>query len=113
MYWLTGLLGLALGIAPFVLGYSQNTPALWTSISLGALVLVVSAYKALAGDYGRWEYWVAGIAGFLAVIAPFTLGFSALSTAMYTTVILGAALLAVAAYQLYYALPNDSDVEPK
>ena len=35
MYWLTGVLGLILVVAPFIMGYTENLAALWTSIILG------------------------------------------------------------------------------
>lgn len=106
MYWITGVLGLALIIAPFVMNYSNNPAALWTSIILGAIVLLVSAYKAWAKDEARWEYMVAGIAGLLAVFAPFILGFSALTTAMWTSIILGGLLAFLAGYEGFFAKPR-------
>lgn len=106
MYWITGILGLALGIAPFVLGYSDHSGAMWTSIILGALVFLVSAYRAFDDSQVGWEYWVAGIAGLLAVLAPFILGFASLTMAMWTTVILGAVMLILAGYELFYDLPH-------
>jgi uncharacterized membrane protein HdeD (DUF308 family) len=111
MYWITGLLGLVLGIAPFVLGYSDHTSALWTSVILGAIVFLVSLYEAF-GDHGSasWEYWTAGFAGLLAIIAPWIFGFSALTTALWTTVIVGAVLLILAAYELFYDLPQQQNV---
>jgi hypothetical protein len=42
MYWLTGLLGLALVVAPFALGYSGDPTALWSSIILGTVVALVA-----------------------------------------------------------------------
>ncbi|MCL5951750.1 MAG: SPW repeat protein [Chloroflexi bacterium] len=101
MYWLTGILGLALILAPSILGYGANATANWTSIILGAVVVVVSVVKALAKDVGKWEYWVAGIAGVLTVIAPFVLGFSAHATALRTSIILGAVVAILAGYQVF------------
>ncbi len=66
MYWLTGILGLLLVIAPFVLVFNGNPVALWTSVILGAAVVVVSAIKGWVHDTTPWEYWVAGILGILA-----------------------------------------------
>jgi len=91
MYKYTGVLGLALVAAPFILGYRSDTTAMWTSIVIGAVIVLVSYVKSRAVDDGtRWEYWVAGLAGLLAVIAPFVLGFSAVTAALWTSIILGA-----------------------
>jgi uncharacterized membrane protein HdeD (DUF308 family) len=112
MYWLTGLLGLLLGIAPFVLGYRDHTYALWSSVILGAIVVLVSAYKAIDSRPANWEYWVAGLAGLLAVIAPFALGFSTLTSALWTTIVLGVILLILAAYEVFYR-PQQSSASAK
>ncbi len=87
MYWITGLLGLALIAAPFVLGYSGNAAALWTDMVLGALVAIASAWKLIAQDKVNWEYWAAGILGILAIIAPFVMGFSTLTAALWATLV--------------------------
>ena len=105
MYWLTGILGLALVAAPYVLGYSANPTAVWTSLILGALVVIVSAYKAFAHDMANWEYWAVGILGLVAVIAPFVLGFSAQASA---TLVLGALVAILAAYQVFFVKPPET-----
>jgi bacteriorhodopsin len=99
MYWLTGILGVFLIIAPFVLGYAGNTTAMVSSVILGALVVIVSIIKGAIRDMTRWEYWVAGILGILAILAPFVLGF-AQTGPLDVSVTLGAVLIVVAGYQL-------------
>ena len=106
MYWITLILGLALIVAPFGLGYSGEPMALWTSIVLGLVVTLVSAYKAWARDTARWEYMVASIAGLLAVLAPFILGFSTLTMAVWASIILGALLAFLAGFEGFFAKPQ-------
>ncbi|MGE5042346.1 MAG: SPW repeat protein [Candidatus Levyibacteriota bacterium] len=89
MYWITGILGLALAVAPWVLNYTGNGVALWSSVILGGLTVIASLIEGAQHDRAAWEYWAAGILGILAIISPFALGFSAYSTAMWTTVVLG------------------------
>ncbi len=48
MYWIIGILGLALILAPFVLGYSDNSTALCTNIVLGAAIAILAGIKAFA-----------------------------------------------------------------
>ncbi len=101
MFWATGILGILLIIAPFVLGFSSNSGAMWTGVILGIITLVVSIVKGLAHDPSKWEYWVTGIMGILAIIAPFVLGFTALTTAMWTCIILGVITLVLSAYEVF------------
>jgi len=101
MYWITGILGLALIVAPFVLGYSGDTTALWSSIILGVIVVVASGIQGLVHDVTKWEYWVAGIAGLLAVVAPFVLHFNTLTTALWASVILGAVMAILSGYEVF------------
>lgn len=106
MYWLTGILGVVLIIAPFILGYSSNQAALWSSMLIGLVVALVSLYKALSKDTARWEYAVAAAMGLVAVFAPFMFGFSTIATAMWATIILGAIIAFVAGYQGFFAKPQ-------
>jgi hypothetical protein len=102
MYGLTGLLGIAMAVAPFVLGYRDNTIAMWTSIILGVVVLVASILEGMDVDQSKWEWWVAGIAGVLAIIAPFAFGFTALTMALWTFIVLGAVVAIVAGYEVFF-----------
>lgn len=101
MYWITGVLGLALMASPAILGYGTDATANGTSLVLGAVVVIVSVVKALAKDLGKWEYWVAGIAGVLMVIAPFVLSFSANATALWASIILGALVAILAGLKVF------------
>lgn len=100
MYWLTGILGFALTIAPFVFGYSENTAALWTSVIIGITTLSVSWIEGAQEDREDWEYWTAAVLGLVAVIAPFVLGFGSHAVAMWTSVIVGALLAIIAGSKL-------------
>ena len=85
MKWYTFILAALLVIAPFVLGYSNLSGAVWGSIILGAVSLIAGFMEKF-----RW----AAIAGVLAFISPWILGFSGTSVALWTTLIL-AALIAI------------------
>ena len=102
MFWLTGLLGLALIVAPFVLGYNTDNNALWASIILGTAILIVSVLEGVVRDLSNWEYWIAGLAGVLAILAPFVLQFNApeKSTQMWVSIILGAIVAVLCLYEI-------------
>jgi hypothetical protein len=102
MYWLTAILGLAMALAPFALGYRDNTFAMWTSVVLGAIVLLASLYEGIDERKAKWEWWVAGIAGILAVLAPFVFGFTLTTVALWSMIILGAVVFIVAGYEVFF-----------
>jgi uncharacterized membrane protein HdeD (DUF308 family) len=103
MYWLTGILGLAMALAPFAFGYNTNTFAMWTSVVLGLIVLAASVFEGLDEHKAKWEWWVAGVAGILAVIAPFAFGFTLTTMALWTTIALGAIIFLLAGYEVFFA----------
>jgi len=102
MYRIIGVLGLAIGVAPFLLGYSDNFTALWTSLGLGTIAILASLIEAAEEDKGKWEYWVAGFAGIAAIAAPFLLGFGTISAALWTSVSVGALLFVLSGTKLMY-----------
>jgi hypothetical protein len=89
MYWVTGILGLILGVAPWTFGYSNNIVALWTSLIVGAATNIVSIVEAANANRQTWEYWTAGVLGLIAIIAPFVFGFGNYANAMWSSVVLG------------------------
>lgn len=105
MFWLEAILGLALVIAPFALGYRDNSAAMWGSVVIGLLVMAVSAYKAYTKKPERWEGWVNVVAGIVAVLLPFIFGFSALATALWTMALIGI-LIAVLSGIVLYTTPE-------
>jgi len=100
MYWYTGILGLLMVAAPWVLGFSSDTSAMWTSVALGAILFVLAAVEAYQKDKVMWEYWTAGLVGILAIAAPFVLGFSALTAALWSLIILGGLAILVSGYKV-------------
>jgi uncharacterized membrane protein HdeD (DUF308 family) len=103
MYWLTVVLGLAMAVAPFAFGYDTNTFAMWTSIVLGLVVMLASLFEAMDEAKAKWEWWVAGIAGILAVIAPFVFGFTLTTMSFWTIIVLGAIVFILAGYEVFFA----------
>jgi len=89
MYWITGILGLAFVLAPYVLGYSNITAALWTSILIGGATIVVSWIEGAQRDREQWEYWTAAVLGVVAIVAPFIFGFGEQAAATWTSVVVG------------------------
>jgi ABC-type Mn2+/Zn2+ transport system permease subunit len=107
LYWITGLLGLALGVSPWVFSYTDNTNALWASIIIGAVILLLSAWKVVARDDDQyWEYWFVGLAGLVAVAAPFVLSFNTLTAALWVSIAIGVLVALVSAFEVFFVEPN-------
>ena len=104
MYYLTGILGVAAMVAPYLFGFSSNPPALWTSLIVGAVLIVASVLEGLAGDKDDVEYWVAGLTGLVAIIAPFVLGFSGMTLAYGAVAAVGVVTVLVAGARLFLRL---------
>lgn len=100
MYWIIGLLGLALLIAPFALDYTTDTVAMWTNIIIGVITLLAAGFEATAKGRENWEYALAGVAGIVLVAAPFVLNFTTLAAAVWTTVVIGVVMVIIAGIQL-------------
>ena len=94
MNWVTIVLGAALCLAPFVLGYSATPVALWTSLIMGVVIGVLG--------YVKQYKWAAGV-GLLTAIAPWVLGFSGIAAALWSCLILGVAVALLAGYQGFFA----------
>lgn len=101
MKWLTGILGLAMAFAPFIFQYSSHAVAMWTSIGLGAVVIVLSLLEVLDESPRHWEYWVAGLVGVAAVAAPFAFGFTALTWALWLMIGFGLLMILISGYEVY------------
>lgn len=100
MYWVTGAIGLILMAAPFIMQYSDNSVALWTSILVGLATVVVSWIEGVRERKENWEYWAAALFGLAAIAAPFALNFSSHATAMWTTVVAGIFIVLFAGSEL-------------
>ncbi|HSA83967.1 MAG TPA: hypothetical protein VLF20_03705 [Patescibacteria group bacterium] len=50
MYWLTGIIGIAVLFAPFVFGYAENIPLLWASVILAIILLSIATEYVFYGD---------------------------------------------------------------
>lgn len=101
MYLLTGFLGIVSIVAPYLFGYSLDTTALWTSIIIGAVLLIASIFEGVAAGKEKWEYWVLGITGVVAVLAPFIFGFATLAAAFWTLLIIGVVTIVAAGAKLF------------
>ncbi len=97
MKWITVILGVALFLAPFVLGYSDNSRALWTSLIMGAVIAVLG-YAV--------QFKVAAVIGVLTFVAPWIIGFDGNDNALWSCLVVGAATVLLTGYQGFFAQSN-------
>lgn len=91
------LLGIWLVIAPFALGYSAIGSALWNDIIFGAVIVLLAGMRAAGEGYRQaWPSWANVIIGLWLIAAPFVLGYSLITQALWNDVIIGIAVAILA-----------------
>jgi hypothetical protein len=97
--WANLALAVLLFISPWVLGFStERDPAgnAWVSgIVIGALAI------GALGAFREWEEWLNLLAGIWVVAAPWVIGFTAITYAMWAHVLLGLLVAAAAAWEIW------------
>ncbi|KAB2940955.1 MAG: SPW repeat protein [Hyphomicrobium sp.] len=88
------VLGAALLVSPWVLGFASETTPTWNAFIVGAIIAVLALAALFA--FQVWEEWVSGALGAWLIIAPWVLGFGTHATALYTHVLIGIATLVLA-----------------
>lgn len=92
--------GLGLLLSPWYLGYAAETYAAWNAWIVGAGVAVIAAVALFA--FHKTEEWVSLLLGVWAILAPWLLGFAAVSMAATVHVIAGLVVAIVAAVNLWF-----------
>jgi hypothetical protein len=95
--WINLILGIALLISPWVLGFATGTPM--TNAVVGGIVIGAIAIAALV-SFARWEEWVNLIVGLWVLISPWVLGFTGVTAAARTHVTIGLIVAILAAVEL-------------
>ena len=92
--------GIWLIIAGFVLGYAHEPTALWNSIILGIIVLVIAWIRMANVATMPGLAWVNMLAGIWLVISPWVLHFANQQTPTWNSVVLGIIVFILAAWGL-------------
>ncbi|MBB3353815.1 hypothetical protein CO660_17835 [Rhizobium sp. L9] len=93
--------GLALLISPWLLGFAAESGAAWNAWIVGAAIALIAA-AALYAFY-EVEEWVNLVLGVWAVVAPWVLGFAAVTAAMWVHLIVGVVVAVVAAGSIWFS----------
>ena len=93
------LLGAALFVAPWLLGFAQDATPAWTAWLTGAAVGLVGILN--FADDVTWPAWTNLLIGVWAVLAPWLLHFAAVEAAMWSHLVIGAAVAASSIWELF------------
>lgn len=92
--------GLGLFLTPWLLGYAAETYAAWNAWVIGGAVALMAAAALIA--FYQAEEWVNLALGVWTMIAPWVLGFSAVSAAVTAHVASGLIITVIAAGSLWF-----------
>jgi len=109
--WLNLVLGAWLFISPWVLGFARTSTANGSVMSSAApnawifgVIVIILSIAALARTQ-PWEEWLNALAGIWVFISPWALGYAAMSTALWNSLIVGALVFILACWDLS-TMPN-------
>jgi hypothetical protein len=91
------VVGIWVASAPYTLGYSSVTAAIWTDLIAGVAVAVLAAASALTLNEAsiRAMCWITAGLGLWLILAPLILGYSMVSAALWSDLIAGVLILAL------------------
>lgn len=85
--WVNLILGTWLFITPFFGMEMTSSTAAWNSYIFGVVVVVLSIWALVRPR--AWEEWINLIVGIWLIIAPFALGYTMQTTAMWNSIVVG------------------------
>ena len=91
--------GLVLLFSPWMFGFADTASAAWNAWIVGAIIAIVALSSLVALQ--QWEEWANVVLGVWAIVAPWALGFSALSGAVAIHVVVGLIVAVLAAVELW------------
>lgn len=95
------VVGVCLALTPWVLGYSAQTAAAWNAWVVGVVIALIAVGALVA--FAQWEEWVNLILGVWTFIAPWVLGFTAITAAVWAHVVAGLIVAVLAGLELWFA----------
>jgi uncharacterized membrane protein HdeD (DUF308 family) len=95
---INAVLGIILLISPWLFGLRAIPLAGWNALFSGVVVAAV-AFAAFTRPL-EWEEWINLVIGLWLIISPWLLGFARANSALWTHVIIGLMVAALAAFEL-------------
>ena len=97
--WLGMLLGVLIGLSPWLAGQQDHQAVMWNAILVGALVLGVAQLEYVSLQ--RWEEAGELALGLWLIASPFIFGYADTGDLRYWHFILGAVVVLLAVFELW------------
>jgi hypothetical protein len=92
--------GIALVLSPWYLGYTAVAAAAWNAWVTGAIIALIAVGALVA--FNEYEEWANLVVGLWIIAAPWVLGFSAVTAAMWAHVVAGIVIALLAAGGVWF-----------
>ena len=97
--WLGMLLGVLIGLSPWLAGQQDHQTVMWNAILVGALVLAVAQLEYVSLQ--RWEEAGEIALGLWLIASPFIFGYADTGDLRYWHFVFGAAVVLLAVFELW------------
>ena len=97
--WVSMLLGVVIGLSPWLAGQHGDQAVMWNAVLVGALVLGLAQLEYISLQ--RWEEAGEMVLGLWLIASPFTFGYAEAGTLRYWHFILGAIVVVLAIVELW------------
>lgn len=97
--WAGMLIGVLIGISPWLAEQQHDQAVMWNAILAGALVLVLAQLEYVSLQ--RWEEIAQIVLGLWLIASPFTFGYAEAGPLRYWHFVLGAIIVLLAAWELW------------
>jgi hypothetical protein len=97
--WLGMVLGVLIGLSPWLAGQMDSQAVMWNAVVIGALVIALAALELVALQ--RWEEAGEIACGLWLIISPYIFSYAGAGTLRYWHFALGAAVVLLAAAELW------------
>lgn len=97
--WVSMLIGVMIGISPWLAGQQDDQSVMWNAVLVGALVLGLAQLEYVSLQ--RWEEAGEIACGLWLIASPFIFGYAQSGALRYWHFILGAVVVVIAALELW------------
>lgn len=97
--WVGMLLGVLIGLSPWLAGQQDHAVVMWNATLVGALVLALAIFE--LADLNRFQEMVGIALGLWLIASPFTFGYADGGALMAWHFVLGAIVVLLAALELW------------